>query len=261
MEEKIVDWLLDIAKMGLPINKENLLDSIQKIVQAGEMKTPFEEGRPGRRWFELFLKRHPRVSQKHSEYLSKARANVSEKKIRKWFQEVKTLLRENVDILKDPQRLFNTDETAFFLAPKGGLILAAKGESFFDVSARSDKENVTTLVTVNAAGEIAPPLTIFKYRRLPQAIVKSAPSQWGIGISDSGWMNGETFFEYITNVFHPYLIEQKIPLPVVLFLDGHKSHITMYLNEFCRENNIIVCALCPNATHILQPLDVAVFGP
>ena len=93
------------------------------------------------------------------------------------------LLIENFHILEDSQRVFNTDET-FFLSPKGGLILASKGESVFNVAASSDKENVTMLLTINAAGEIEPPITIIKYRRLPQEVAKSAPSRWGTGI---GW--------------------------------------------------------------------------
>lgn len=45
-----------------------------------EIKTPFQKGRPGR-WFELFLKHHPMIIQKHSEYLSKFRASISEEKV------------------------------------------------------------------------------------------------------------------------------------------------------------------------------------
>lgn len=32
-------------------------------------------------------------------------------------------------------------------------------------------------------------------------------------------------------------------------------------SEFCRETRIILYALLPNTTHILQPADVAIFGP
>jgi hypothetical protein len=35
----------------------------------------------------------------------------------------------------------------------------------------------------------------------------------------------------------------------------------MHLSNFLRENNIILVSLIPNATHIIQPLDVAVFKP
>lgn len=44
-------------------------------------------------------------------------------------------------------------------------------------------------------------------------------------------------------------------------MDGHTSHLTMASSEFASQNGIILISLFPNSTHILQPLDVAVFGP
>lgn len=87
------------------------------------------------------------------------------------------------------------------------------------------------------------------------------PKDWAIGCSDSGWMTAETFFEYVTNVFHPWLVTNNIKFPVILYLDGHASHLSYPLTKFCRENKIELIALYPNATHILQPMDVAMFRP
>lgn len=44
VEVKIVDSLLGIAKMGFSINKGNLSDSIQTIVQPRECKLVFKKG-------------------------------------------------------------------------------------------------------------------------------------------------------------------------------------------------------------------------
>ena len=38
-------------------------------------------------------------------------------------------------------------------------------------------------------------------------------------------------------------------------------HVTMPLVKFCREEQIELIALFPNATHIMQPLDIAFFRP
>lgn len=37
------------------------------------------------------------------------------------------------------------------------------------------------------------------------------------------------------------------------------SHLTLHLSQFCQENGIVLISLYPNATHLLQPMDVAVF--
>lgn len=65
----------------------------------------------------------------------------------------------------------------------------------------------------------------------------------------------------VTNVFHPWLIAEKVTFPVLMFIDGHTSHMSKYLSDYCSENQIEVVALYPNSTHLLQPLDVAVFKP
>ena len=49
--------------------------------------------------------------------------------------------------------------------------------------------------------------------------------------------------------------------PVVLFFDGHHSHLSVQLIATCKAKNIWLYCLPPNTTHVLQPLDVGVFGP
>ena len=49
--------------------------------------------------------------------------------------------------------------------------------------------------------------------------------------------------------------------PVVLLFDGHFSHISLNLITISRENNIHLMLLPSNTTHVLQPLDVGVYGP
>lgn len=106
-----------------------------------------------------------------------------------------------------------------------------------------------------------PPLIMHAYKRIPMHIVRDMPPDWGLGVSDNGWMTGESFFEYIANVFYKWIRQNNIVMPIVLFVDGHKSHMTYNLSKFCSDHEIILVALYPNSTHLLQPLDVAVFKP
>lgn len=140
------------------------------------------------------------------------------------------------------------------------IVIAERGKPAYNVSASSNKENITTLFTVNAAGEIAPPFTLFAYERLPKTCIEKAPKGWGIGKTENGWITSASFYEYFTNVFYSYLVKKQIAFPVIVFLDGHVSHISYHLSEFCKTNDIILICLPPN-THIMQPLDVAFFTP
>jgi len=55
--------------------------------------------------------------------------------------------------------------------------------------------------------------------------------------------------EYITNIFYPWLVEQKTEFPVILYMDNHSSHLNLPLVTFCREKQIELTILPPNSTH------------
>lgn len=111
-------------------------------------------------------------------------------------------------------------------------------------------------------GEKIPPTIVNPYKRkLPRSIADLVPTGWSTGISESGWMNSEVFYGYIANAFIPFIKRTNTKLPVVLFVDGYKSHITLQVSELCSENNIVLIAFYPNCTHFLQPADVSVFSP
>jgi len=52
--------------------------------------------------------------------VTSASGNVSEENIKKWFNDIHAYLSDEklVDILNDPERIFNGDETGFSLCPK-----------------------------------------------------------------------------------------------------------------------------------------------
>ncbi|XP_043494009.1 uncharacterized protein LOC122518920 isoform X3 [Polistes fuscatus] len=154
-------------------------------------------------WLNGFLNRHPELSKRIAQNLTACRASISEFSIKKWFSEVEIELKQKSLLNIESNRVFNGDESAFMLAPK------------------SDK------VFVKKAGDLAPPLVVFSYKRVPNNIRENMPHDWAAGKSDNGWMNGENFFEYIANIFYPWLIDNKIKFPVVLYIDGHSSHLTM----------------------------------
>lgn len=74
-------------------------------------------------------------------------------------------------------------------------------------------------------------------------------------------MTSDSFYEYMTNVYYPWLVEKKVQFPVVMWMDNHSSHFTPPLVKFCQEKQIEVMSLYPNATHLIQPLDVSFFKP
>lgn len=87
------------------------------------------------------------------------------------------------------------------------------------------------------------------------------PGEWGIGLSDNGWMKSEIFIEYVEKNLYPHLKNNNVTFPVILFLDGHRMHLTYQLSQLCTKLEIILICLYPDSTRILQPADVASFRP
>ena len=76
-------------------------------------------------------------------------------------------------------------------------------------------------------------------------------------------MSAENFFCWLANCFYEFYpsVVNKIPFPIIIFMDGHTSHINVAVYEFCREKEIILFCFIPHASHLLQPLDISVYGP
>jgi hypothetical protein len=47
----------------------------------------------------------------------------------------------------------------------------------------------------------------------------------------------------------------------VIIGDNLAAHLSLYVTMLCELHNVRFCFLPENSTHLLQPLDVAVFGP
>ena len=104
-------------------------------------------------------------------------------------------------------------------------------------------------------------MIVYPYKRIPEKTAQSVPAEWGFARSDRGWMTCEVFYEYIANIFHPFLVSQAVIFHVVLFVDGHKTHFTHQLSVLYNKLKIEIIASYPSGTRILQPADVAVFRP
>jgi hypothetical protein len=90
-EENILsEWIIiiNMGRMGFPVSKDQLLDSVSLLVKNLGRSNHFTNGRPGRHWYELFSKRHPEISERIAQNLCASRAAVTKCKIQNWHKEV-----------------------------------------------------------------------------------------------------------------------------------------------------------------------------
>lgn len=107
---------------------------------------------------------------------------------------------------------------------------------------RQEKEAVTVRIFISASEQILPLCVVFPYIRPTKDVML-------LRKSETGWMKSDFFYDYIVEDLNAWVKKENIKKPVLVFVDGHKSHLTMRLSEYCHENGIILYALLPNATH------------
>ena len=111
-------------------------------------------------------------------------------------------------------------------------------------------------------GERLPPLfLLYKgknlYKRWTEGDSGPVGALYGV---KSGWMDAEVFLSWFCKLFLGAVGHLTESGPVILFLDGHHSHISLELIRKAGANNVIIQCLPPNINHLLQVLYVGVFA-
>ncbi|KAJ8303360.1 LOW QUALITY PROTEIN: hypothetical protein KUTeg_019756 [Tegillarca granosa] len=211
-------------------------------------------------WLYNFLQRWPdvRIQKPHS--LEAVRAKCTSKEIvNRYFEELEKIL--NKYGLKDkPERVFNIDEKGLSTDCKPPNIIAATSYKPQVVTTGKTK-TVTVIGTGNAIGNQVPPYFIFPGQRMVSKLLKRASVGVQGTVSETGWSNTDIFEMYLKEHLIKNLPARDTNNKVVVLYDGHKSHVAMGIIDWARKENIVLFVLPPHTSHILQPLDVSVFGP
>eukprot|EP00118_Oscarella_pearsei_P022412 m.259355 g.259355 ORF g.259355 m.259355 type:complete len:338 (+) comp40416_c0_seq13:1120-2133(+) len=222
---------------------------------------------PGKMWWYRFMKKWKHeLSARKPEHLSTKRAPAcSLENLEEFYKRLCVCYEVNGFTSRSysdfASRLWNCDETGLATACGSKHILARRGaKDVSEVCHASGKGYITTLFCGSAAGEGLAPFILFKAKNINAQWRVGGPPGSLYGCSDSGWMERPHFFDWFKKIFLPQTETLRKSGPVMLFVDGHSSHIALELVVAARANNVILYNLPPNTTHVLQPLDVGVFS-
>ena len=255
-----------LAEMGFGITRPLVERVVAEYVRENGIANPFANGTPGKDWWQRFMRRWPALAERKPQHLSKRRAQAANSEcIKAFFDSLEKSFREGRLILDDPAtscHSWNCDETAFCTSASSSKLLCKRGaKSLHEVGGGTGREHITVHVCCSASGERLPPFILYKGKNLYERWMKGGSAGTVYGISDSGWMDSANFLSWFSKLFIPAVSHLTTSGPVYLFFDGHHSHISLGLIRVVNDNNIKLYCLPPNCTHILQPLDVGVFGP
>ena len=74
-------------------------------------------------------------------------------------------------------------------------------------------------------------------------------------------MEQANFRSWFSKCFLPAVADTLAKGPVILFLDGHHSHLGIEFIQMAKQHKVHPFCIPSHTSHILQPLDVGVYGP
>ena len=183
--------------------------------------------------------------------------------IKNWFSDlvVNITAVNALDVFEDPDRIFFLDETIIQLCKSTEKFVIIRGQrNVSEVAPARNKSTLTFVGTFSASGSIVAPSVIYPYLgSLCGNIYEKVPADFHIAHSKTGLLKSANLHEYIRNAFLPWINQTEIQKPVILFIDGDSSQLTLQVSTLCKDNGIIPYLLPPNSAHCLQPAEVGPF--
>ncbi|CAG8622265.1 3393_t:CDS:1, partial [Paraglomus occultum] len=240
-----------MQKLGFGLTRSGVNHCVMEIMRLNKRPHPFGENGPGQDWWARFMRDHPELSFRITQELSEARAQKANATVVKdRFEKLHQIIHE---FSLTAAQIWNMDETGFVIIPKLEKVVARKGaRQVHKIAHGNSHEHISVVPTISAAGSYIPPLIIYKGVRTIPGLLESAPPGTVMGFTNTGYMREELFRMYLRHFIN------SIPpsRPVLLMLDGHKSHISYTIVDYCRNNGILLYALPPHTTHVLQPSEI-----
>ncbi|XP_048238250.1 MFS-type transporter clz9-like [Haliotis rufescens] len=212
------------------------------------------------RWLYSFIDRWPELKVQKPRKLEAARARSATKEnIARYFEELSQVIKKH-SFDNSPHAIFNIDEKGLSTDVTPPKIVAGVNCKAQTVTSGKSK-TVTMIAAVSAVGGNVPPYFVFPGQRMREELLSEATPGASGTVSKTGWSNTDVFSTYMKDHLAKYLPAREADSPVLILYDGHKSHVSLGLIEWARQNHIILFVLPPHTSHLLQPLDIGCYGP
>ncbi|KAF4435476.1 hypothetical protein F53441_13499 [Fusarium austroafricanum] len=256
-EKKLMDWILIQDNLGCPVNHQQVRAFASKIA----VRNGYPDG-VGKNWLQSFLRRYPEVSTLRGKKIDIERYNGANTELIKAFFAL--LMLPDIRKIRQENR-YNVDEVGMMEGiGLNGLVLGHSEKKEALLKQPGSRSWISILECISATGKVLTPLVIFKGKTVQQQYFPADLdflNDWKFSCSPKGWTNNHLAFIWLKTVFIPQTKPEKEGEWRLLILDGHGSHMTEEFLWECYENKIFLLFLPAHSSHVLQPLDVAIFGP
>jgi hypothetical protein len=161
-------------------------------------------------------------------------------------------------------QVWNCDESGAQAGRNGGgLVLARTGSRCVHTVMPDQREWLSVLACMNAAGNVIPNFYIFKGKRFRRNFIEKCEVGATMAMQPRAWMTGILFSKWLSHFIEAVKHRGGISATCrhLLILDGHNSHVTLDAVRQAKEVGLDMITLPSHTSHALQPLDVSIFKP
>lgn len=246
--EKAAEWGFPLTRMDIRTLVKQFLDAQGKRVKC------FKENMPGLDWFYKFLKRNPVLTERMCQNIKRCRAELSPEIIHAYFDNLSQIIQD-----VPACNIINYDETNLCDDPGRTKVVCKRGTKYVNRILDSSKSSTSIMVSATGSGKLLPAYVVYRAQHLYPTWTENGPDNAVYNRTKSGWFEGAVYEDWFEKVALPYF--RKCTGRRILIGDNLSSHLSIRVIQLCEQNNIEFILLPPNATHLLQPLDVAFFAP
>ena len=207
VEDRLVEYLINMADMGFGLSRQEVMCLAFKIAETSGINHPFKNGSAGRKWFDSFRQRHPNLSLRSPEALSYAGAkSINSKTLEDFFAKLEAIY-ARLNLYSKPMQVFNVDETGINVTQhKGKVISEVKRRNVHRVVASEKGKNHTIIACGSASGLVVPPMIIFPRVRIPESFKINAPPGSILAGQKKGWVTGDLYLEWLNFLSSRFLL-------------------------------------------------------
>ena len=236
-------------------------------------------------WYDRFRVRHPYISLRKGSglelqrYLSCTPSIIAEhfRRLRSHYdrlQDAKYLEEKRLEFPNyeysplEASQIANMDET-FCSCAEGSKVLGARGARRVNQLSGSKVPHITAVGCIFADGTTTRPCLILAQAGAKKdRLVVTPEAEFSLDNdtsvlacvmkTSSGWMTGSAMVAWFKNVYLPHVGDKR---PQLLIFDNHGTHHEPEFLTLCKNYDIDLYFLPAHSSHLLQPADMAVFGP
>jgi hypothetical protein len=262
LELNLVEWILAEDRAGLPptyCRIRAMVASLQDILG--------DSTGLGANWHRRFVKRHKSIKILKQRVVEADRVNsCNSEAISEFFDRYEGLI-SKYHILHE--NTWNMDESGLqsYEAGNENVVGSSQTEGKRAVAKRPARTCWNTaLEAISAKGRKIDPLIIYAGKNvystyLPRQFDAHENKDWRFTASENGWTSNDIGVYWLKEVFIPQTQPRNRKTWRLLVLDNHGSHCSYRFMRVALENRVILAYLAPHCSHVIQPLDLSVFGP